>query len=93
MPDPINPVAALNPFSRSVVHLTMYFKDPDSADSDRQKLAPPERDLFARLAIDAFLSPHDIILPDGIPTPASLSAGQSEFPTRSNSMDFTFRRI
>jgi hypothetical protein len=39
MPDPINPIAALNPFSRAVVQLTMYFKDPDSAVSERQKLA------------------------------------------------------
>jgi hypothetical protein len=39
MPDPIDPIAALNPFSRAVVYLTMYFKDPHSADAERQKLA------------------------------------------------------
>jgi hypothetical protein len=39
MPDPIDPIAALNPFSRAVVYLTMYFKDPHSAEPERQKLA------------------------------------------------------
>ena len=39
MPDPLDPIAALNPFSRGVVHLTAYFKDPYLAVSEPQKLA------------------------------------------------------
>src|SRR5260221_626924 len=39
MPDPLDPIAALNPFSRGVVHLTEYFKDPYLAVSEPQKLA------------------------------------------------------
>lgn len=38
MPDPIDPIAALNPLSRATVHLTMHFKAPDSPISDRQCL-------------------------------------------------------
>jgi hypothetical protein len=38
MPDPINPIAALDPLSHATVHVTMYFKVPDSAISDRQCL-------------------------------------------------------
>src|SRR5580692_7883756 len=38
MPDPINPIAALDSLSHATVHLTMYFKVPDSAISDRQCL-------------------------------------------------------
>jgi hypothetical protein len=39
MPDPSNPLEAINPFSRAVVHLTMYFNaEPDLASPKRQKL-------------------------------------------------------
>ncbi len=38
MPDPVNPLAAINPFSRAVVHLTMYFSDPDSSVPNPQEL-------------------------------------------------------
>jgi len=81
MPDPLDPIAALNPFSRGVVHLTAYFKDPYLAVSEPQKLATG-RDLFARLAIDTFLLQHDIILLDAIPTRMMLLAALVEFPMR-----------
>ena len=35
MLDPLNPLSEINPFSRAVVHLTMYFK----AESTAQELA------------------------------------------------------
>src|SRR6516165_1261564 len=39
MLDPVDRINAIDPFSRTVVHLTMYFKAQDSRASDRQKLA------------------------------------------------------
>jgi hypothetical protein len=39
MPDPVNPLAAINPFSRAVVHLTMYFNDPGSSVHNPQELS------------------------------------------------------
>lgn len=39
MLDPVDPLAKINPFSRAVVHLTMYFNDPHSATAERQILA------------------------------------------------------
>ena len=39
MPDPINPLEVIDPYSRTVVLLTMYFANPDSPISQRQELA------------------------------------------------------
>jgi hypothetical protein len=38
--DPLNPLDAINPFSRAVVHLAMYFnREPDLAARTRQELS------------------------------------------------------